>query len=165
MNTNIHQTRAVIIVIACAALTSVAVADDLPKSGRYTSHYGWTFDGQVQDMGDDHAVYVGVFQGVNFNDEGTGFLHQARTDCTVLNEVNQGKANANGTCVLTDAEDDKVNLVWKCDGEMPVCSGSFQWAGGTGKYSGISGENTFQGIFIGTTGAGYSLWDGEWKLP
>lgn len=40
-----------------------------------------------------------------------------------------------------------------------------RFVGGTGKYKGISGEQTFQGNFIGDTGAGWSDWKGEWKLP
>jgi hypothetical protein len=37
--------------------------------------------------------------------------------------------------------------------------------GGTGKYKGISGDQKFQGNFIGDTGAGWSDWSGEYKLP
>jgi hypothetical protein len=146
------------------AATPVA-AQDLPKSGRYTSHYGWTFEGSVQELGPNRVVYVGMLPGVNFNDRGSGFMHQTRTDCTIVNDVNDGRSNANGTCVVTDGAGDKAYLVWKCAGAMPVCDGDFQWVGGTGKFTGISGNNRFQGIFIGTTGAGYSLWNGEWRLP
>jgi hypothetical protein len=37
--------------------------------------------------------------------------------------------------------------------------------GGTGKYTGLSGTSKFQGNFIGATGAGWSDWSGEYKLP
>jgi hypothetical protein len=37
--------------------------------------------------------------------------------------------------------------------------------GGTGKYKGISGDQKFQGNFIGDAGAGWSDWSGAYKLP
>jgi hypothetical protein len=100
-----------------------------------------------------------------FNDAGKGFMHKARVDCTLFNDVNQGRANANGTCVVTDADGDKVFVEWKCAGVMPACPGDERFVGGTGKYKGISGIQKFQGNFIGTTGAGWSDWKGEYKLP
>ncbi len=108
---------------------------------------------------------MGVLPGVIFNDAGKGFLHKARVDCTLMNDVNQGRANANGTCVVTDADGDKVFVEWKCAGAMPACPGDERWVGGTGKYNGISGNSKFQGNFIGATGAGWSDWNGEYKLP
>lgn len=63
---------------AAACLSSPATAADLPKSGTYSGHYGWTFTGQVQVLGPDRTVYAGVVPGVMFNDEGKGFMHKAR---------------------------------------------------------------------------------------
>lgn len=50
-------------------------------------------------------------------------------------------------------------------GVMPACPGDEQFVGGTGKYSGITGSTKFQGNFISDTGAGWSDWKGEYKLP
>ena len=163
MNRNISVAYAVALAAAC--LSSSALAADLPKSGTYTAHFGWTFSGQVQELGANRVVYVGVLPGVIFNDAGKGFLHKARVDCTLFNDVNQGRANANGSCVVTDADGDKVFLEWKCAGAMPACPGDERFVGGTGKYNGISGSSKFQGNFIGATGAGWSDWNGEYKLP
>ena len=138
---------------------------ELPKSGTYSSHYGWTFTGQVQQLGPDRTVYAGTLPGVMFNDEGKGFMHKARVDCTLYNDVNQGRANATGTCVVMDADGDKIFVDWECAGVMPTCPGTERFVGGTGKYAGISGEQVFQGNFIGDTGAGWSDWKGEYKIP
>jgi len=151
--------------VAAVCLSLPAPAADLPKSGTYSAHYAWTFTGQVQELGANRSVYVGVLPGVIFNDAGKGFLHKARVDCTLMNDVNQGRANANGTCVVTDADGDKVFVEWKCAGAMPACPGDERWVGGTGKYNGISGNSKFQGNFIGATGAGWSDWNGAYKLP
>jgi hypothetical protein len=163
MNRNISVAYALALAAAC--LSSSAFAADLPKSGTYAAHYGWTFSGQVQELGANRTVYAGVVAGVIFNEAGKGFLHKARVDCTLMNDVNQGRANANGTCVVTDAEGDKAFLEWKCTGTMPACPGDERWGGGTGKYTGMSGTSKFQGNFIGATGAGWSDWSGEYKLP
>lgn len=151
--------------LAALLLSTSVSAADLPKSGTYSGHYGWTFTGQVQQLGPDRTVYAGVVPGVMFNDEGRGFMHKARVDCTLYNDVNKGRANATGTCVVMDADGDKIFVEWKCAGVMPACPGTERFVGGTGKYTGISGEQTFQGNFIGDTGAGWSDWKGEYKIP
>jgi hypothetical protein len=151
--------------VAAVWLSLPASAADLPKSGKYSGHYGWTFTGQVQKLGEDRVVYAGVLPGVMFNNEGKGFMHKARVDCTLFNDVNKGHANATGTCVVTDADGDKVFVEWSCAGVMPACPGTERFVGGTGKYKGISGDQKFQGNFIGDTGAGWSDWSGEYKLP
>ncbi len=154
-----------LLALAAFCLTSSATAGDLPKSGKYSGHYGWTFTGQVQQLGKDRTIYAGVVPGVMFNDKGKGFMHKSRVDCSIFNDVNKGRANAKGTCVVTDADGDKIFVEWQCSGKMPACPGTERFVGGTGKYKGITGKQTFQGNFIGDTGAGWSDWKGEWKLP
>ena len=162
---NLRTCVAFVLAIAVAFLGSSAFAADLPKSGTYAGHYGWVFKGETQELGANRTVYAGVVSGVMFNETGKGFLHKARVDCTLMNDVNQGRANANGTCVVTDADGDKAFLEWKCTGAMPACPGDERWLGGTGKYTGLTGVSKFQGNFIGTTGAGWSDWSGDYKLP
>jgi hypothetical protein len=163
MNRNAFVLYLLIVVSAC--LSSSAFSADLPKSGKYSAHYGWIFTGEVQELGANRSVSVGVVSGVIINNTGKGFMHKARVDCPLMNDVNQGRANAKGTCVVTDADGDKVFLEWKCAGEMPACPGDERFVGGTGKYTGITGNSKFQGNFIGATGAGWSDWNGEYKLP
>ena len=49
--------------VAALCLSSPAAAADLPKKGTYSGHYGWTFTGQVQKLGEDRVVYAGVVPG------------------------------------------------------------------------------------------------------
>lgn len=141
-------------------------AQNLPKAGKYSSHYAWIFQGTTQELGPNRSVTVGSLPGVNFNDQGSGFLHNSRTDCTIISEINSGRAEGRGSCVVTDGAGDQAFLMWRCGGQLGAqCDGDFQWVGGTGKYTGLSGNNRFQAFFIGGTGAGYSLWNGEWRLP
>jgi hypothetical protein len=163
MNRKYSRVCACAAVVACCSLA--ASAAELPKSGKYSAHYGWAFSGQVQKLGADRTVYAGTLPGVIFNNDGKGFMHKARVDCTLFNDVNKGHANATGTCVVTDAAGDKIFVEWKCAGVMPACPGTERFVGGTGKFKGISGDQTFQGNFIGDTGAGWSDWSGDYKLP
>ena len=151
--------------VAAISMSLATQAADLPKSGNYSGHFGWVFTGQVQELAGNRKVYAGMVSGVMFNDAGSGFMHKARTDCTLMNDVADGRANAMGTCVVTDVDGDKVFVEWKCAGPMPTCPGTERFVGGTGKYTGISGDQTFQGNFIGATGAGWSDWRGTYKLP
>src|SRR4051812_31942363 len=80
--------------VAAACLCLSAFAADLSKSGKYSGHYGWTFTGQVQKLGEGRMIYAGILPGVMFNNEGKGFMHKARVDCTLFNDVNKGRANA-----------------------------------------------------------------------
>ena len=151
--------------LAAICTSLPAAAADLPKSGKYSGHYGWTFSGEVQKLGEDRVVYAGVVRGVMFNDKGSGFMHKSRVDCTILNDVYRGRASANGTCVVTDADGEEIFVEWKCSGIMPACPGTQRFKGGTGKYKGITGNQKFQGNFIGDTGAGWSDWRGEYTIP
>ena len=46
-----------------------------------------------------------------------------------------------------------------------VGGGDFQWTGGTGKFAGIKGNNTYRYTGIADT-PGYSVvWEGKWQLP
>ena len=77
----------------------------------------------------------------------------------------QGRAD--GYCVVTDKDGDKIYSVWSCKGPFPgPCDGDNKFTGGTGKYAGITGGNRFQGVTTAPTSSGYSLFmNGTWQLP
>ena len=54
-----------------------AQAANLPQTGTYSGHFGWTFSGQVQELGPNRKVYAGLVSGVMFNDAGNGFEARA----------------------------------------------------------------------------------------
>ncbi len=84
---------------------------------------------------------------------------------TAAEAPNKGIGTASGTCLITDKDGDKVFLVWTCKNPGSGCQGTFQWTGGTGKYTGITGNNTFTGFPLPSSASGYSVWKGDWKLP
>jgi hypothetical protein len=157
--------------LAVAVLLPISVVFALEKQGTFTAHFGWYAVGTTFEIGGDkdHVFFVGEFSGTVFNDAGKGFLHLASVSCPGVDDVINGVSNAHGYCTITDQDGDKAFVVWKCKGKDPSrCEGDFQWTGGTGKYTGIRGNNTFYGVhrnIVGPTPQGYSIWKGEWKLP
>jgi hypothetical protein len=49
----------------------------LAKQGTYTGRFGWSGVGKTVELESEHALFVGEFNGVAFNDAGSGFLHCA----------------------------------------------------------------------------------------
>ena len=155
--------QSIALTILLTIFSTIAFAEDLPKSGKYSGRYYWTYDGKVFPVGQDRMILSGNLPGVIFNDAGKGFLHNARLDCQIFWDINKGKSNANGSCITTDAEGDKALSLWTCVGTLPTCDGELKFDGGTGKYTGITGNSKFKATVIGQTQAGFSLISGEWK--
>jgi hypothetical protein len=157
--------QSIVLTVLLTIFSTTAFAEDLPKSGKYSGRYDWTYDGKVYPVGQDRMILSGNLPGVIFNDAGKGFLHNARLDCQIFWDINKGKSNANGSCIATDADGDKALSLWTCVGTLPTCDGELKFDGGTGKYNGITGNSKFKATVIGQTQAGFSIISGEWKLP
>ncbi len=83
-----------------------------------------------------------------------------------MSDLTGDKGIAHGVCVVTDKDDEKAFIVWNgtIDPDTEF-NGEYQWTGGTGKYSGINGNNTFRAMGIGATTEGLGALRGEWQLP
>ncbi len=82
-----------------------------------------------------------------------------------MRDVIKGFVNAHGYCVITDEDDDKAMLAWRCTGEGG-CEGDAEWRGGTGKYTGLKGHHTVHAVVRSVDGSsGYAVFKGEWQLP
>ena len=161
--------------VAVLVLGLAAPAEaQLAKSGKFTAQFNWHFQGTNNELGEKYSSAFGQAWGVVNNSAGSGFLHNAGSRCASLNVAKEGKANDAGGCVLWDADGDAVVLDYSCASDSDGwCKGTFEWTGGTGKYSGISGKTKFRHravTYRGTggpngEGEGYSLWEGEYRLP
>ena len=152
---------------AIALLGAPAMAQQPAKSGTYTGKWGPHAVGQTYEVGKGHVFFVGTFYSVFFNDVAGGFLDKTEGTCPGVNDlVNGVSVAANGYCVMTDKDGDKAFFSWQGKGTGPGSyAGTFEWTGGTGKYSGIQGHNTWRGNGIGNTMAASIVWEGEWRLP
>src|SRR5579872_5865843 len=109
--------RAAKSIVAACLLGGVLLplqAADLPKQGKFTAKFGWYAVGKVFELEKDHIFWVGEFSGTVFNDAGSGFMHLASLVCPGSNDIHldgqQGRAD--GYCVMTDKEGDKLYSVW-----------------------------------------------------
>ena len=140
--------------------------EELAKQGTYSGSYGWSLSSTAHALDEGHIFSQDVFRGTFFNESGGGFLHQSSCVAPAVTELTDGEGTAHGVGTFTDKEDDKAFFVWKgtINAETGF-SGDYQWTGGTGKYSGLKGNNTFNAFGIGTTTEGVGELKGEWQLP
>jgi hypothetical protein len=165
--------RSLKVLLLAACFSGVAMsqsqAADLPKQGKFAAKFGWYAVGKVFELEKDHIFWVGEFSGTVFNDSGSGFMHMVSMVCPGSNDIHLDgqQGSADGYCVMTDKDGDKLYSVWSCKGPFPgPCDGDNKFTGGTGKYAGITGSNRFQGVTTAPTSSGYSTFmNGAWQLP
>jgi hypothetical protein len=158
-------TRSVIVAAAVAAafaLASPAHAED----GKAIGQFGWLATGKVYQIGKDHVFWVGEYAGTFFNDKGEGSLfHLAGVKCPSFDDfdTNNKKGKGGGYCIISDPAGDQAYLSWQGERDAKTGRGTFEYTGGTGKYKGITGQNTFTGHIQanwpdGST-SGYATWN------
>jgi hypothetical protein len=148
-------------------VVGVTAEAQMPKQGKYRGMFGARGAGTTHEIEQGHVFFTGAFSGVFFNDVADGFIDKSAVECPAVNDIVNGLVIAeHGYCIVTDKDGDKAFLVWKGKGTSPNAGGGdFQWTGGTGKFSGLKGNNTWRGTGISNTGAASVVWEGEWQLP
>lgn len=158
---------AVVLVAAPLSPSLQAAETQLAKSGTAKVHSGWAGVGEVKEVGKNHAVWVGVFYGTSFNDEGKGFLHKMAWICPGTSDIIDGAIVHEGFCTLTDMDGDQ--LYGPSRGKGPVGDvgflGTVTYSGGTGKYAGIHGSHVFRCNAIGQHGQVFCTQEANYKLP
>jgi hypothetical protein len=144
-----------------------SVSAQLAKQGTYTSQFSWHVMPKALPLEKDHTFFLDEYVGTNLNDAHQGFLHEAAVVCDGIVDLVAGVSHAQGYCTATDRDGDKAFSSYKCDSPKPGarCEGDFHWTGGTGKYIGLKGDNSFNAGTIPNTSSGYAIWKGEWALP
>jgi len=153
---------AAVVVLGCG-LSTAAYAEDW----KVTGEFGWFGVGKAQQLEKGHLFWVGEFSGTFFNDKGQGSpFHLAGVRCPASNDLdlNNKKGKAAGTCVISEpGGTDQAYVSWRCEGDTETCRGTFDYTGGTGKYQGVSGSNTFTGVvhvnWPDGMASGYATWN------
>ena len=147
---------------AAAMLFGAVHAEDWKVNGEF----GWFGVGKAYEIEKGHYYWVGEFSGTFFNDKGEGsLLHRAGVKCPAYNDLdfNNKSSKASGYCVMTDTDGDQAYASWQNAGDGRRGPGTFKFTGGTGKYKGISGDNTFVGVtqinWQDGTASGYATWN------
>jgi hypothetical protein len=159
-----------VLLVSTTVLGATAEAQQLPKSGKYTGKYASHLVpevAQTYELEKGHVYVLTRSHGVFFNDVADGFLDKTEVTCAIANDIVDGVSAAlNGHCIVTDKDGDKAFIVYEGKGSAPgISAGTFQWTGGTGKFTGIQGNNTFHVTAIGNNPANWIVWEGEWRLP
>lgn len=156
--------------LLAAPLASAQV--QVPKSGKFSVHYGWKAVQTRKDVGGGATLVIGEDHGAGFNDAGSGIMHLSAITCGETGIVHAKGIDFRGNCVITDADGDNIFLNWECTGpakgpgpQEGRCVGTETIWGGTGKYEGITGKVEFHGGVIGNGPHGYSIWKGDYRIP
>ena len=128
--------------------------------------FGWFAVGKAYEIEKGHIYWQGEFSGTFFNDKGKGSLfHTAAVRCPAYNDIDTvNKKNVYaGYCIITDLDGDQAYLKWQGGGDTKIGPGTFEYTGGTGKYKGISGSNTFVGMqpvnYPDGAASGWATWN------
>jgi hypothetical protein len=129
-----------LVLVPFAAFGTSALAGDLPKQGTYSTT--WTFSGPytVIELGEDKYSWMSEFTFVVWNNSGAGVLHDMSGHCDGLGVGDAG----NGYCALVDADGDKIYWAFT---DVGGGKGSATLEGGTGKYSGIQGNEEYEFVY------------------
>jgi len=169
MRTNRKLILAIFAVAIGALLGAPATAQQPAKSGKYTGKYvAHVRPSTVQtyELEKGHVFVLEANHGVFLNDVAGGFLDKTEVICPIVNDVVNGAEAGHGYCTMTDKDGDKAILAWRGKSTAPGSyAGTFEWTGGTGKFLGLQGNNSWHGDVIGKTGALVVAWEGEWRLP
>ena len=152
---------------AIALLAAPTTAQQLAKSGTFTGKFSGEGAGDPYEIGKGHVFFVGHFNFVLLNDAAGGFLDKSEMTCPGATDIVNGLiAAGNGYCVITGKDGDKAFFIWEAKDTAPgTGGGTFKWTGGTGKYTGLQGHNTFRYTGIGNTTAYSAVINGDWRLP
>lgn len=133
---------------------------------KVVGQFGWFGVGKAYEIERGHVYWVGEFNGTFFNDKGKGSpFDRAAVKCPAYNDIdtNQKKNTIAGYCIIADTDGDQAYLRFQALGDTKSSPGTFEYTGGTGKYKGISGSNTFVGVtqvnWTDGTASGYATWN------
>src|SRR5262245_9442775 len=136
--------RVVIAAMAMAICGAAATNGWAAEEGTVKASAVWTGRGRIIPTGQGTLFYfAGTFSGILFVDDGKGALHMMKVVCpgTLEVDVNGGKQQGQGRCLLSSRDGGEVYAQWSCAGTHQVdCKGPFVLTGGTGRFAGITGR-------------------------
>ena len=102
----------------------------------------WEGEGFAFPIGDDRVYMVAVYTGVMFVEDAQGALHAGSLVCpaTVEADLKAMTKSGKGHCIITNTDGERVYADFSCTGDLEGCRGPFTLTGGTGKFTGITGE-------------------------
>lgn len=102
----------------------------------------WKGEGFAFPIENDRVYMVAVYTSIMFVEDGQGALHAGSLVCpgTVEADLKTMTKSGKGHCIITNPEGERVFAEFSCTGDFEGCQGPFTITGGTGKFTGITGE-------------------------
>jgi hypothetical protein len=118
------------------AVTAAGASADFPKSGstKGTTYLIETFVDELDGWQAEWQPYIAVSVGVIRDQKDGGPFDKNFLRCVGQAAMVAGKSSLSGTCTETDKDGDQIFISYG--------AGEFTYAGGTGKYKGITGGGT-----------------------
>lgn len=144
--------------VVTIAVTLPAVAQqatDLPNSGSIKFHLGYKSIVDTTQVAEKHSFNAGTSWGVTYNDVGSGPLHMATVVCKIVSEAIEGAGTFHGKCAWSESDSDKIFT--EGDGRFAPTTGlvgSGPITGGSGRFNGIQGKNSYQCKALNAMGQG-----------
>jgi hypothetical protein len=107
----------------------------------------WDAEGSFYQSGPSQATFAGVLSGALVVQASDGSLDIGQISCPGMLEVNEDdwSQTGRGNCVIVTADAERIYGTFECAGSYPDgCAGKFTLTGGSGPYSGISGDGAIQ---------------------
>ena len=139
--------RRVLTSLALLCLLAVCGPTEAAEEQTIKMTSAWVGQGRFIPIGDNKAFFVGAFSGILFAENDKGQLHTGKILCpgTLELDLNEGKQEGEGRCLIVDADGNQVFARWTCAGvHLIECKGRFEITGGTGRFQGITGSSDFR---------------------
>jgi hypothetical protein len=160
---------AILGVAGLSLLLGAPLRAEIPKQGKVTVRIAFSATLQRSEFGKDKLT-IADLKGVQTSKTGEGVGHNMSISCIGVTDSGAGTTIA--YCTLTDLDGDQIFRKSERSGSLGVSQdkpGKWQWTGGTGKYTGISGGGTLVVTYLKSsapgTAQGYTDEEGEYKLP
>jgi hypothetical protein len=130
--------------LSAGSLAATAYAQELPKEGRFSVTYVLANPNPNKPITSgqpNHEISIGSITAVTVNDEGKPFLNNMAGRCSAVtdHDTSAKTYQRHGLChFLEQQSGDQVFA------EFGATQGKGKWLGGTGKYSGLTGEFDIQ---------------------
>jgi len=145
MKTRLPALAGLAISLALSALLPLSVhAADIPKEGNdsFTNFWVATSSDTIQQGDRTFATYE--IDGVTRNDNGGPMFNSFGLRCLGLVEFAGNDGRGQGTCTYTDKDGDHIFTPYSAKGDGKGGErGTYEVAGGTGKFSGITGRGEY----------------------
>jgi hypothetical protein len=135
-----NPTVAVVLIVLSMVIGFQGTAS--AEEGTVKAAATWKARSFVFPVGQDQAYLVGVYSGTLYVDDGKGALHAASIVCpaTAEGDLKSMTKTGQGRCILTDDDGNRIYARFSCSGDLEGCRGPFKIDGGTGRFTGITGE-------------------------